>query len=184
MSRCVSIKLLDVTLASLNSKCPPDSGLRQQVVIAALDAFISSGARPETTRALGLRLNSKVGDASRLGLKLRDELHRHYSAYAASCGVTLASLVNSAVAAALFGLQAPVVVPEQKAPPVSSGWRRVLLALAVGETREFLKCDLGASVAKAKANLFAAAAEVRRTIPAFRVITNQQPGALYVARTA
>lgn len=181
---CSSIKLLDASLAAVNGKCPPDSGLRQPFILASLDAFIAAGSRPETTRALGLRLNSKVGEDSRLGLKIRDELHRHYLAYAEAHGVSFASLVNSAVASALFGMHAPVVAPEKKAPPVSSGWRRVLLALGVGETREFLKCDLGASVAKAKANVFAAAGEVRRSIPGFRVITNQQPGALYVCRTA
>lgn len=179
-----SVKLLDSSLSALNAKCPIDSGLRQQVVVAAIDAFIASGARPETTRALGLRFNSKVGDDTRLGLCLRDELHRHYTAYAAACGVSFASLVNSALAALFFGIQAAEVAPEQKAPPVSSGWRKVLLALGVGEMREFLKCDLGAPIAKARTNLFAAAHEVRRTMPGFRVITQQTPGVLYVRRTA
>ena len=179
-----SIKLLDVSIAGLRAKLGADSGMLAATVRAALDAFIASGARPETTRALAVRHNSKVGDDTIVRLRLNPELRQHYQRVADSHGVTLGSLVNSAVAAMLFGLQAPAVAPEKKAPPVSAGWRKVLLALEVGDTREILKSELGASVAKAKANLFAAAAEVRRTIPAFRVITNQQPGALYVARTA
>jgi hypothetical protein len=179
-----SVKLLDTLHAALFAQVGVNSGLAAPLVRTVVDNFIAFGHRAETTRALGLRFNAKVGDGSAIKLRLNPELRAHYHRAAKAAGVTFSSLVNSALAAHFFGLVAPTVAVEAKSPPVTDGWRKVLLALDVGTTREFLPQDLGAPVTKAKANLFAAAAEVRRSIPGFRVITQQVRGTLYVARTA
>jgi hypothetical protein len=178
-----SVKLLDTLHTALFAQVGENSGLAAPLVRTVVDNFIAVGHRAETTRALGLRFNAKVGERT-FPLRLNPELRAHYHRAAKAAGVTFSSLVNSALAAHFFGLAAPAVAVEAKSPPVTDGWRKVLLALDVGTTREFLPQDLGAPVTKAKANLFAAAAEVRRSIPGFRVITQQVRGTLYVARTA
>lgn len=152
---------------------------------AALDNLIAYEMPIESTKALGIRLNCKTVERP-TQFSLPQNLHEHYSAYAkAANGQSFSSLVVSALYTHYFGA-IPVSTPTIRAVvhPVRAGWRKALLSLVVGETREYAREDLPTPPRKAGALVHFTATAVRMSIPSFRVSTRVTPSCLFVSRVA
>lgn len=154
-------------------------------VRVVLDRFISAAAPIETTRTLGIRLNSKTAERP-LCLSFPKELGRHYARYAKAAGNhSFGALVASALALHYFGPAATVAqFPVQATEAKPKGWRNTLQALAIGQTVEFTRSDLTTTIGRARKTVFATAECIRDAVPEFRVTTRKTPRVLYVTRAA
>ena len=180
-------------VAAVAAKLAQDPAARINVsafVRVVVDAFVASESPIESTRAIGLRLDSKV-EADPLSLIFPRPTFAHFKRYARTYGGhSFAALVSSALTLHYFGrparslsLPAPACAP--LAPEISSarGWRPVLLAFSLGQTHEFRPQDVPTTLHRARRAVFEASAAVRDRLPAFRITTRLTPKVLYVTRT-
>jgi hypothetical protein len=177
-----TVRLLDAVAE--RSKCDPAAQPNFSAFVrAVVQAFIASGAVIESTRALGHRTNSKTGQ-NPVPLSIPDDTLSHFVCYAESNGkFGLGALVNSALVLHYFG-------PGQVAPalPVrgeaKTGWRPVLQAMSVGETREFFRRDVLNTLERARKAAHETAEYIRDALPEFRISTRKTARCLFITRLA
>lgn len=157
-------------------------------VRVVLDSFLAQGAPIASTRAVGLRLGTKVATQP-TSLAFPRHVLAHYRRHArAAGGHPFSALIASALVLHYFGrivapsISASAIDGTPVAPTVH--WRPMLEALAINETRPFTTAHVTTSLVRARQNIFFAARTIRHHRPAYHLTTRLAGETLYVTRMA